>query len=95
MFINQDDYTPLHFAALANSLLITKVLIKHGANPNAIATFREEKTCLDYCIENGMTEIADILREYGGFESKREPETKVRPVDLADDKELVEYLKQL
>ena len=41
-----------------------------------------------------MTEIADLLRDHGGFESKRAPETQVKPIDLADDKELIEYLKQ-
>ena len=59
-----DGRTPLHFACLSGYADPTKeyiqYLIDHGVDPTPKASFG--KTAYDYAIEDGHTEIADLLK---------------------------------
>jgi ankyrin repeat protein len=47
-----------------------ELLIKGGANVNVLSSHPGE-TPLDMAINNGRTEIADLLREHGGIEVRK------------------------
>ena len=84
---DENDMTPLHWAALRCDREVCILMIEKGADINAIAPhdFKTDKwdnvdaTPLDSAITNGRTEIIDLLRTYGaktGEELKREQENK-------------------
>jgi ankyrin repeat protein len=63
------ELTPLHEAVLNDKKDKAELLIKGGANVNALSSNGE--TPLDMAINNGRTEIADLLKERGGISKRR------------------------
>jgi ankyrin repeat protein len=59
----------LHEAVASRNEAIVSMLLAHGADANILVGDRY--TPLDWAIENGDESIADLLRAYGGKESKK------------------------
>lgn len=57
--------TPLHGAASKGNVAVAEVLIKNGAEVNAILSYYGE-TPLDIAIRKEHKEMADLLRKHGG-----------------------------
>ena len=62
--------TPLLFAVSSGHLSTTKILINGGADVNI--GDKEGKTPLSIAIEKGYSDLAPLLKEYGGKEGKTE-----------------------
>jgi hypothetical protein len=62
--------TPLHWAAARNRPLLARVLLAHGADPNA--TDGRGRTPLDYAAEQDATAVTAILVQHGGRRSPAE-----------------------
>jgi ankyrin repeat protein len=54
---------PIHAAAARNDTSLVKLLLDHGADPTA--TQQSGFTALDAAVQNGNTEMADLLRSRG------------------------------
>jgi ankyrin repeat protein len=63
-----DGVTPLHRAAINGHKEVVELLIANGADVNAMSeTFGgEDKTALDWAVDQDHTGIADLLRKHGG-----------------------------
>lgn len=57
-------YTPLLKAAFGGDIGLVRLLLDHGADPQA--TTDEGRMALDIAIERGFEEVAAVLREHGG-----------------------------
>ena len=70
--MDDDGWTPLHYAALDGYKDIADLLIAKGADVNAKAEggLVKGKTPLDLSIRNDETETAKLLREHGGKTSE-------------------------
>ncbi len=79
--VNQkDDYgqTPLHCAAEnacgAESCRLAALLLEHGADVNARATYRDPgRTALECAVLGGQTELVRLLLEHGADAAESEP----------------------
>ena len=56
-----NEYTPLHFAAILGRKDVVEVLLAHGADPKARTS--KGKTPLAFAEDNGHQEVADLLRQ--------------------------------
>jgi cytohesin len=68
--ITLEGSTPLHFAAWNGRKEIAEILIDNGANLNVINNELAGTpfiTALDWAIQQGKTETADLLRKHGGM----------------------------
>ena len=68
--ITLEGSTPLHFAAWNGRKEIAEILIDNGANLNVINNELAGTpfiTALDWAIQQGKTETADLLRRHGGM----------------------------
>jgi len=71
--ITLEGSTPLHFAAWNGYKEIAEILIDNGADLNVINNKLAGTpfiTALDWAIQQGRTEIADLLRKHGGKTSE-------------------------
>ena len=71
--ITLEGSTPLHFAAWNGFTEIAELLIDNGADLNVINNELAGTpfiTALDWAIQQGRTEIADLLRKHGGKTSE-------------------------
>ena len=59
----EGGWTPLHYAAYNNLQETARLLLERGADPLAKST--DGKTPLDFAIEKGNGEVAEILRQVG------------------------------
>lgn len=57
--INADGNSPLHESAIAGRMVMAKLLLRNGARVNE--KNRAGKTALQLALENGRTQLADIL----------------------------------
>lgn len=55
--------TPLHYACKLNYLEAAKVLLEHGANPNAVSSIDDMP--IHCCVGDGNAEMIDLLICYG------------------------------
>jgi ankyrin repeat protein len=60
---NPMQVRPIHAAAARNDTVLVKLLLDHGADPTA--TQQSGFTALDAAVQNGNTEMADLLRSRG------------------------------
>jgi ankyrin repeat protein len=60
---NELGVHPLNSAAAARNVAVARILLDHGADPNAPT--RSGYTPLDAAAENGDEELADLLRAHG------------------------------
>lgn len=69
----QDDFgrSPLHLAAALNAVDATKVLLRHGADPN-IETYDDYHTPLHYAAKYNALEALKVLIMYGGCVTSRD-----------------------
>lgn len=58
-------YSPLILAVYNNQVDIVKLLLKHGADVN-FQNKLNDKTACDYAAEEGLLDILEVLRLYGG-----------------------------
>ncbi len=67
-----DGSSPLLAAAMKGHKEVAELLIAKGADVNARSesVLGEDKTALDWAVENRHTEIADLLRKHGGQTAK-------------------------
>ena len=56
-----DDLTPLHYAVLAKSLYIVKILVEQYAELNAMD--KDGRTALHIACETGIWELVEYLTE--------------------------------
>ena len=65
---DKHGYTPLHNAALEGHKEVAELLIQNGADVNAKSesVIGEDKTALDWAVDQDHTRIADLLRKHGG-----------------------------
>ena len=61
-----NDYTPLHYAAVAEDLKAIELLLSHGADPDAKTTIDEFATPLEEVEILGRTEAVRTLRKLLG-----------------------------
>ena len=63
-----DGSSPLHAAALEGHKEVAELLIAKGADVNARSesVLGEDKTALDWAVDQDHTETADLLRKHGG-----------------------------
>ena len=57
--INAAGNSPLHESAIAGRIVMARLLLKNGANIND--TNQQGKTALQLALENGKTELAEVL----------------------------------
>ena len=63
--------TPLHIAAAEGHRVLVELIIAAGADINARATrWYNPGTPLDWAVEAGQVEIADLLRKHGAMSAK-------------------------
>ena len=69
---NQDNQTALMLASSLGSLKIAELLISHGANVNAVESFRGQ-TALMWAAAENHPEIVDLLlAHHAGCQTARE-----------------------
>lgn len=61
--VDQDGYTPLHRACYNNNVEMAKLLLKYGANTNAVTEYRW--TPLHSACKWGNTECVALLLQFG------------------------------
>ena len=89
----KDGTSPLHVAlTTSNNQEIAKVLIGHGADPNALD--KDRQTPLHYAAMNGQREIAELLTEQGADPnvSDRDGQTPLHYAATFGYKEMVQLL---
>ena len=95
--ITLEGSTPLHFAAWNGRKEIAEILIDNGANLNVINNELAGTpfiTALDWAIQQGRTETADLLRKHGGM-TVEELRSGMTPLHIAakeGKKEAIELL---
>ncbi|HIF79702.1 MAG TPA: ankyrin repeat domain-containing protein, partial [Gammaproteobacteria bacterium] len=95
--ITLEGSTPLHFAAWNGHNEVAELLIANGADVNVINNELAGTpfiTALDWAIQQGRTEIADLLRKHGGMmvEELRDGMTPLHAATKKGLKEVVELL---
>jgi cytohesin len=95
--ITMEGSTPLHFAAWNGRKEIAELLIDNGADLNVINNELAGTpfiTALDWAIQQGRTETADLLRKHGGMmvEELRAGMTPLHAAAREGLKEVVELL---
>jgi ankyrin repeat protein len=83
--VNEADangFTPLHFAAQSHALSVTRVLLEHGANIDALNKYGNSPLLVAMSQSRGRMEEIVLLRDMGA-----DPNLKnfsgVSPIDLA------------
>ena len=95
--ITLEGSTPLHFAAFNGYKEIAELLIDNGADVNVINNELAGTpliTALDWAIQQGKTETADLLRKHGGMTSG-ELASGMAPLHAAARKGLKEVVELL
>ena len=92
-----DGSTPLHFAAWNGYKEVAEILIDNGADLNVINNEIAGTpfiTALDWAIQQGKTETADLLRKHGGM-TAQELRSGMTPLHAAASKGLKEVVELL
>jgi ankyrin repeat protein len=95
--ITLEGSTPLHFAAWDGRKEIAEILIDNGADLNVINNELAGTpfiTALDWAIQQGKTETADLLRKHGGM-TAQELKSGMSPLHQAARKGLKEVVELL
>jgi len=95
--ITLEGSTPLHFAAWNGFTEIAELLIDNGADLNVINNELAGTpfiTALDWAIQQGRTEAADLIRKHGGMTSE-ELVSGMTPLHAATKKGLKEVVELL
>lgn len=87
--VNNHGSTPLYYAVqMANSLEITEMLLKHGANPNI---YKINPPLLAACVDNDF-EMVKLLIAYGADVNCKNPFNTTPLLNPIDDFRIAEYL---
>jgi cytohesin len=92
-----DGSTPLHYAAWNGYKEVAEILIDNGADLNVINNEIAGTpfiTALDWAIQQGKTETADLLRKHGGM-TAQELRSGMTPLHAAASKGLKEVVELL
>ncbi|SVA88841.1 uncharacterized protein METZ01_LOCUS141695, partial [marine metagenome] len=95
--ITLEGSTPLHFAAWNGYKEVAEILIDNGADLNVINNELAGTpfiTALDWAIQQGNTETADLLRKHGGM-TVEELKAGMTPLHAAAGKGLKEIVELL
>ena len=85
-------FTPLHYASFRGHKELAKLLIDHGANPNAADT-RVGRTPLHFAVNSRRKETAQLLIEHGADINKTDKDGKT-PLHLVIPVEYQEVLNE-
>lgn len=83
--VNESDangFTSLHFAAQSHALEVTRVLLGHGANIDAVNRFGNSPLLVAMLQSRGRTDEIILLRDMGADRNLKN-KTGVSAVDLA------------